>query len=217
MYAYVNATNKIKAFMEKIQDVGVPAKVTQTWLALLGFRSTNDRSLIAMLKQIKFVDASGQPTKYWEEYRAGDRRMLALAIREGYPAFFETYSDAQRRSSAELENLVKVGNARINQDTVRRVVSTFRALVGEADFDNLGSEPRPSATTTANGSGNLGTTVQSQETFTPTVVGARVLGAGLTINVNVQLTLPETTDASVYEKLFAAMREHLLDGMTNAA
>jgi hypothetical protein len=90
-------------------------------------------------------------------------------------------------------------------------------LVGEADFENLGSVPAPSVAATTNGSGDLATTVQAQETVAPRVVAARTLGAGLTINVNVQLTLPETTDGSVYEKLFAATREHLLDEMTNAA
>jgi hypothetical protein len=36
--------------------------------------------------------------------------------------------------------------------------------------------------------------------------------AGSTINITIQLTLPETTDESVYEKSFAAMNKHLLAG-----
>ena len=34
---------------------------------------------------------------------------------------------------------------------------------------------------------------------------------GVTINVNVQLTIPETTDEKVFGAFFAAMRKHLID------
>jgi hypothetical protein len=33
---------------------------------------------------------------------------------------------------------------------------------------------------------------------------------GVTVNINVQLVLPESTDEDVYRKFFAAMREHLI-------
>jgi hypothetical protein len=32
----------------------------------------------------------------------------------------------------------------------------------------------------------------------------------VTVNINVQLVLPESTDEEVYRKFFAAMREHLI-------
>lgn len=225
MYAYVNATTKIKTFLDKIQDVGVPPKVTQNWLAGIGFRSTNDRALTSMLKQIKFVDGNAQPTRYWEDYRSGNRKILAQGIREGYPVFYATYGDAHQRSSADLENLVKSGNPKINQDTVRRAISTFKALVAEADFDETDSAKVAAPSTASNGvvatrefdsvASNDNAHVQGI-VATPLTV-AQSLGTGLTVNVNVQLTLPETTDGTVYEKLFAAMREHLLGGSTHAA
>jgi len=37
-----------------------------------------------------------------------------------------------------------------------------------------------------------------------------VEGGGLTININIQLQLPATDDASVYEKLFDAMNKTIL-------
>ena len=38
---------------------------------------------------------------------------------------------------------------------------------------------------------------------------------GMTLNVNIQLQLPATAEGEVYEKLFAAMRKHLM-GLTDA-
>jgi len=33
----------------------------------------------------------------------------------------------------------------------------------------------------------------------------------MTVNINVQLTLPETTDENLYDRFFAAFRKHLVD------
>jgi hypothetical protein len=33
----------------------------------------------------------------------------------------------------------------------------------------------------------------------------------MTLNVNIQLQLPATAESEVYEKLFAAMRKHLIE------
>ncbi len=35
-------------------------------------------------------------------------------------------------------------------------------------------------------------------------------GSGLTVNINIALTLPETNDEKVYAAFFKAMRDHLL-------
>jgi hypothetical protein len=38
-------------------------------------------------------------------------------------------------------------------------------------------------------------------------------GAGLAININIQLALPDTTDESVYDNLFSSLRKHVLEWM----
>lgn len=208
-YAYMTATNKIKVFLDKIQEVGVPPKATQGWLAGIGFTSTNDRALIPILRQIGFVDGTGTPTRRWEEFRGGDRRVLGGAIQQGYAAFYSTYPDAHSRSTAELENIVKSTAPKLGKDAVSRVIATYRVLVSAADFGENGSAPAAPPETGPNGA------TPAAEPQPATLV--RGLGGGFTINVNVQLTLPETTDGAVYEKLFAAMREHLLEGLANGS
>jgi hypothetical protein len=44
---------------------------------------------------------------------------------------------------------------------------------------------------------------QRRETIVPDI-------PGLTLNVNLQLQLPATSDGEIYEKLFGAMRKHLM-------
>lgn len=208
-YAYSPSPGKIKSFLDKIQEVGVPQKVTQAWLTSIGFTSTNDRTLLPIMRQIGFIDPSGKPTSDWEEFRGGDQHALAHGIRQGYQAFYSTYPDAHRRSSAELENIVKSTAPKLGKEAVSRVLSTFKALVAEADFSENGVAPPTGVVANSN---VAAPTVQPQ-------AGAvvRGIGSGFTINVNVQLTLPETTDGTVYEKLFAAMRENLLEGLANGS
>ncbi|MGB3306433.1 MAG: DUF5343 domain-containing protein [Thermomicrobiales bacterium] len=211
-YAYLGSPKKIDAFLTKIQEVGVPSKATQTWLTSVGFTSTNDRPLLSVMRQIGFIDEAGKPTALWEEFRGGDRRVLASGIRQGYQELYKVYPDAQKRSSAELESIVKSSAPKLGKDAITRVLSTFRTLVENATFEADGG-----------GAGSEGKVVSANEHLSETRNGVRQaavvhgLGAGVTININVQLTLPETTDAAVYEKLFSAMREHLLDGLANGA
>lgn len=214
-YVYISAPSKIESFLEKIREVGVPAKATQTWLTSIGFTSTNDRPLIPLMRQIGFIDGSGKPTAAWEEFRKGSRSALVSGIQAGYSAFYSVYPDAHNRSTGELESIVKSTAPRLGKDAVNRVLSTFRTLVKAADFDasspHNGMRQASAEITIPNGH-----TPEAATSGQPAAV-IRSVGAGVTINVNVQLTLPETTDATVYEKLFGAMREHLLEGLADGS
>ena len=202
-YVSMTAPNKIKAFLDKIQEVGVPPKATQGWLAGIGFTSTNDRPLLSIMKQIGFVDGTGAPTRAWDGFRGGNRRILGQAIRHGYAAFYATYPDAHARSNLELANIVKSTAPKLGRDAVSRVIATFRVLASAADFGGNGTAPAAPSVVGADGASPA----------LPQSPGAtgRGRGQGVTINVNVQVTLPATTDGTVYDKLFAAMRQHLLD------
>ncbi|MBW3021698.1 DUF5343 domain-containing protein, partial [Candidatus Woesearchaeota archaeon] len=68
-YPYILKTGSIKKFLEKVPSVGIPDKVTQKLLYSLGFKSTNDRAIIPVLKFLKFVDDAGVPTKRYTSYR----------------------------------------------------------------------------------------------------------------------------------------------------
>ncbi|MBA2755563.1 MAG: DUF5343 domain-containing protein [Chloroflexia bacterium] len=206
-YAYTTVPSKLRPFLEKIRDVGVPPKVTQAWLASIGFSSTNDRSLVSVMKLVGFIDAGGRPTDAWEAYRGGRRDALATGIRSGFALLFETYPDAQVRSNADLESVVKSSAPKLGRETVSRVVSTFKHLVALADFaavEDAGERERTERRRS-----------MADEPDIALPAAIRYGGTGVTIHINVQLTLPATTDGSVYEKLFAAMRAHLLEGMTD--
>jgi hypothetical protein len=59
--------------------------VTNKYIESLGLKSTNDRYLVAFLKDLNFLNSDGVPTEVWHSYRhTGEaKRVMASAIRVG--------------------------------------------------------------------------------------------------------------------------------------
>ena len=124
-YSYTVVPGKLKDFLGKIRETGVPSKVTQKWMGSIGYKSTNDRSMISVLQQIKFIDGAGSPTELWTRYRGGqNRQVIADGIQEGYVDLFAVYPDANSRSNAELENFFSTRST-AGKQVISKTVSNF--------------------------------------------------------------------------------------------
>ncbi len=133
-YAYTNVNGKIKLLLEKIRTVGVPSKVSVSWLKSLGFTSSNDVSLLGVIKFIKLTDQSGTPSATWSAFRGRNHKtVLGEAIRNGYAELYAVYPEAHLCSSAELTHVFNTSSSAGSQ-VIQRTVATFRALVDEAEF-----------------------------------------------------------------------------------
>lgn len=199
-FPYTQVTGKLRSFFDKIGQVGKPETVDKKWLASIGMKASNDPTIIPVLKFIGFIDPSGKPTSRWTNYRDKSRagKVLAEGIVEGYADLFQVYPNANRRNDEELKSFFSTktkGGAQV----VSKTVTTFRNLCELAVFDDVSIETITSQSVQS-----------SQESFEPSTKVVKELGTGITININVQLTLPETTDENVYDKLFASMKKHLL-------
>jgi hypothetical protein len=202
-YPYTQVAGKMRDFMRRIRETGVPAKVTQQWLSTLGYKSTNDRTLIGVLKGIGLIDSSGSPTDRWRQYRGADSgRVLADGIRLAYKDLFSLYPDACSRSVQELQDFFG-SKTSAGQRVVQLTVQTFKGLCEMADMSGsaVGGDAED----------DLGATPAA----TPTVARPVRVGPSsappMTVNINVQLTLPETTDENLYDRFFAAFRKYLVD------
>ncbi|MBS0410720.1 MAG: DUF5343 domain-containing protein [Proteobacteria bacterium] len=199
-YPYTQVPGKLKQLLDKIRSVGVPAKVSVQWLKTLGFTSSNDSTMIPVLKFIELIDQSGAPTQIWSQFRGGNSKsVLGDAIRKGYAELYSVYPDAHTRSQTEVENVFKTSST-AGQQAITKTVSTFKALVGEAEFVNspvkevlhtAGPLHVPVAKNEAGtGSGAVGTTAPS-----------------LHIDIQVHIS-PDSTPEQI-DKIFASMAKHL--------
>ena len=193
-FPYSPQPAKIKSFFATIQGVGVPPKVNLKYLESLGFKSSNDRYSIGILKFIGFLEAGGIPSDRWRDYRSklAAPKVLAVALRVAYEDLFNIYEDAYRKDDEVLRDYFSARTT-VAARTQELMVGTFRALCELADF---GAAPPE---------------VIAEKPVGLAVPGAGVPSAGITaININIQLTLPPTDDPAVYDNLFAALKKHLL-------
>jgi Family of unknown function (DUF5343) len=200
-FPYTPTPASIKRFLSHIQSAGVPNKVTMKYLEQVGFKSTNDRYLIAILKFIGFVDSSGLPTATWQAYRRKDkaRHVLAEAMRRAYTDLFETFPDAHRKDNEALRNYFSA-HTKVAEATLGLIVRTFKTLAESADFESPGEVDLPEE------KGPALPARRGRES------GARAISAAEvpSVNINIQLQLPATDDAAIYDRLFAALKKHLL-------
>lgn len=191
-FPYTPSPSKVGKFLDHMQDAGVPQKVTIGHLESVGFKSNNDRYLIPVFKSLDFLDSSGSPTGNWKSYRDKSRakQVLSAALKTAYSDLFSTYPDAERKDDEALHNYF-ASKTGLSKKIVDRIVRTFRVLSEKAEFDTAAL---PSETPPPKGS------PERAEVSTPLPP---------TVTISVQLQLPATDDASVYDNLFAAMKKHL--------
>lgn len=206
--SYTTVPGKIPVLLRKIHDVSMPQNADNAWLQTIGLKSSNDRRLLNVLKKIGFIDASGVPQPAWKQYRGkDDRAVLGRAIQAGYQELYATYPNAHDRNNDELYHVFST-TSNANKETIGRMISTFRYLVQEADFTEValnehGKDNSPQQRGSVMPS-------QSQDEATPNPMN-KIPPNGITININVALALPETTEPKVFEALFEAMKKHLID------
>ncbi len=212
-YPYTTVPGKLRDLLQKIPSIGRPTKVTAAWLKSAGWTSSNDTSMISVLRFVGLVGADSTPAELWDAARSGDRVQVAAAIRSAYADLFGLYPDAQRKDAEALRNFFRTHTGG-GEQVQGRMVQTFQILVEFGDFE----APPPGAASATTGSASSGASGDiALEAVTPEVPAPpRGPTPGIALNVNIQLQLPVTADAAVYESLFAAMRKHLID-LTEAA
>jgi hypothetical protein len=193
----------VERFLKHIQTAGKPEKVARTYLKSVGFTSSNDSYLVGLFKTLGFLDGSGAPTKRWVAYKdtTKARAVLAEGIRHAYAGMFATFPDANRKDDEAIRNWIRANHPELSAEVVSRAVRTFKTLCGFADFDTKLSDDEAVHLSDDNG-------VAAADVRLPSSA-APVATSGPVINVNVQLQLPPTDDADVYDKLFEAMKRHL--------
>ncbi len=197
---YTKVAGKMKDLLERVGSFGRPEKVTHQWLASVGYKSSNDRSMIPVFKHIGLIDQAGTPTGLWSAFRrqnAQDKAQIADAVRKAYADLFNVYPDADRKDAEALRDYVRA-NTNLGVGAQTMCVQTFQALTKFGDFS---AAPTGIAKETAATPGSKTGISRQVSSSTP---------GDLSLNITLQLELPATAEADVYDKLFASMRKHLL-------
>jgi hypothetical protein len=197
-YPYTLTVEALKKFLAELRSASVPKKLDWKFVQSLGFRSSNHKSFPRVLRFLGLIAADGTPVENrYVALRQGEpgRKKLAGYIREAYSELFSTYADADRRNTATLQNFFVVQTG-AGERVVQAMVGTFQALCSLASFEPV-SAPEEAAAVAG----------EPKEETARDRLGPRA--GALTINVNIHLDLPSTTDPDVYEALFSSMARHI--------
>jgi hypothetical protein len=198
-FTYTTVPGKIKSLLDKIRQVGVPTKTSVQWLKTIGFTSSNDTSLLGILKAIALIDPTGVPTPAWSQFRgAHHRKVLGDAIRTGYAELFAVYPDAWQRSNTELEHVFSTSSS-AGKQVIAKTVATFKALCESAEFSEQ--------TTLSMPSGPVHTPVASQPS-SPTQHN-RSTNHSPSVHIDIQIHISPEASVDQIEQIFKSMAKHL--------
>ena len=84
---YMASVSNIDAITQKIRGAGTPPRFTHDFLsATLGFRSSNDRSFIKVLRSLGMTTPDGTPTERYNAFKneISGGSAMADGLREGW-------------------------------------------------------------------------------------------------------------------------------------
>jgi hypothetical protein len=195
---YTTVPGKISSLLSKIRSNGVPKKVDTVWLKAIGFTSSNDKTLLPVLKNIDFVDGGKSPSERWRKFRGTDGDVvLGEAIRHGYSDLYDFYEDAHDRSTSEIANVFKT-KSNAGDQAIGKAVSTFKALTAEAKFASIDA-PRSTLQE-----------IRNEPTSVPQPVSPNPeSGPAPSLHIDLQVHISPEATAEQIEKIFASMAKHL--------
>lgn len=209
-YPYSFAASRLKEFLEDVPSTGMPDKMTIKELEKRGFKSSNDRSILSILKFIGLIDESGVPVQSWVAFkqRATNRSVLASLLRSAYADLFKQYPDAQARGDGELRDFMSASKPAAGERTIQAMVATFKALCSMADWPAQGEDAEPLTPAAASQAETRETSPASTSRAPATV--ASVSAQHAPVSVSVQIQLPPSATGEQIDALMQSIARHLL-------
>ena len=205
-YLYVTALGKFEVFMKKdIKEKKTPPKVDEDWLLGIGYTDRqNDRRFIPILKELGFISDDGKPTQRYTNYRdeGKSKEVMEEALRDAYPDLFSTYTDPFNENDQNISNFIKnkKNSSQKVADLARRTFKSLASASGIIEASEVTVKKR----------GSRKKEQKSDTKETPKEPTSNRIGIEpVSIVINIQLVLPNTSDRDVYSNLFSELRKFI--------
>ena len=207
---YMLSTGLIPKILEKIQNARRPERFTQDFLETkLGHSGGSARSIIPLLKRMGFLGSDGVPTFLYDQFRNPETQGGAVAegMRKAFNELFARNEYVYDLAREKLTGQVVETTGRAKSDSsTRAIVGTFLALNELADFEvEAPGHTTPKPTFEGFPPAHPPTGVQA----TPPITNSD--DVKLTVGYTINLNLPETNDPEVFNAIFKALRDNLLE------
>ena len=203
---YLPSVGNLPSIMVKVVEGSAPEKFTQAHLKGIGFRSSNDRAVIPLLKSLGFLASDGTPTERYHDYRdqSRSRAVMGEALLEAYQDLFTINENPTSADRDAIRGKFK-STHNCSDALAEFQARTFFALLALADLDaaRVGTvQVVPTETSQA--------TTQVDDPAATAVSPVPPKPTSLRLRYNIEVHLPSTKDVDVYNAIFKALRAHLL-------
>jgi hypothetical protein len=200
---YMPSVANLHRILDAIQKAGVPEVFNLDFLKDLGFTSSNDRSLIKLLKYLGMLDSSGRPQQAYRDFvdHTKAKAVLAARLRMAFDDLYLSDKNAHVKSPESLKGWFKTKTG-ASDAVAKKIATQFKSLAQYADFEATLSgqskaeePPGPSAPT-------------AKQPPRPPVATDDVSKLGLIYRLEIHL--PDTQNIETFRAIFRALREELM-------
>ncbi len=200
---YVNSTGALKRLLEAIQKAKTPTIFSYDFMK--NEMGVTERSMISLLRKMKFIDSGGAPTDFYKDFRnpSLSKNTMGKAIESAYEPLYKRDEYIHKAKKEDLKTTIAsvTGNDH-DSKAVAATVTTFEVLKSFASFDFKNQEEdevpkEPSIVATPSQPPAMQIEPPHQN-------------FGLNLGYTINLILPETTNVEVFNSIFKSLNENLL-------
>lgn len=202
---YLNSVKNIAAIFQKIVTGTAPERFTQEHLRGIGFGASNDRGIIPLLKDLKFLTADGAPTQRYHNYRntSISKKVLGEGVREIYGDLFHINANPTAADKEAITGKFK-STHNVSDQVAGFMSNTFFSLLSLSDIkDTSPISPVQKHEDNTSQEKKLNEANFSQKPI--------INESGLSLRYNIEIHLPATKDIEVYNAIFKALKQHLIE------
>jgi hypothetical protein len=146
--SYTQKPGSIPEYFQAMLDAQPPDRYSVKFLENLGFKSTNDRLFIGILKDLGFLNRDGAAQQRYFEFldRTKSRAVVAAGVKDAFSDLFALNIRANDMSVDDVKNKLRTLFAgKKTELTIDRIAKTFKALADYGDFVAAEEISKPTA------------------------------------------------------------------------
>lgn len=200
---YMPSVKNLHKILNSIQRAAVPESFSYEFLRDIGYSSSNDRSIIKILKYLGMLDASGRPQTSYREFVDHTKTKIVLAqrLKAAYDDLYTSDKKAHEKSVDELKGWFKSKTGK-GDAVALKMATTFKTLAAYADFTKEIKQ------TVAHPEAEV--QKQPEEKKPPAEIPSGFNESRLGLVYRLEIHLPDTQNIETYRAIFKALREELM-------
>lgn len=201
---YMMSVTNLHKILDAIQRAGAPEVFHLDFLKDLGFKASNDRGAVKLLKYLGMLDGSGRPQASYREFmdQTKAKQVLANRMRATFDDLFTADRNANTKSVEQLKGWFKTKTG-AGDAVAQKMASTFRSLATYANWDDA----PPAAVEEEKSESSTPERIQSSSEL-PQQTGRGKSEIGLVYRFEIHL--PDTHNVDTFRAIFRALREELM-------